>query len=127
MKEIFEVVRQNHTAQMDSHTKLLFLQEFPRFSDVKTTLLSMRRQVIPPDPKFMADIDVDLPVFLLHDGENIVKGDVLLSDGRRIILFTKEEHLKILARARQILGDGTFWITPHQFYQTFIISAKVSS
>ena len=40
LKEFFEVVRQNHTAQMDSHTKLLFLQEFPRFSDVKTTLLS---------------------------------------------------------------------------------------
>ena len=127
LKEIFEVVRQNHTAQMDSHTKLLFLQDFPRFSDVKTTLLSMRRQVIPPDPKFMADIDLDLPVFFLHNGENIVKGDAQLTDGRRIILFSSKEHLKVLARARQILGDGTFRITPRQFYQTFIISAEVSS
>ena len=42
------------------------------------------------------------------NGESVVKGDQLLSDGRRIILFTTNEHLKILARAPQILGDATF-------------------
>ena len=60
-------------------------------------------------------------------GENVVKGDQVLADGRRIILFTTKEHLKILARARQILGDGTFRITPGLWCQTFIISAEVSS
>ena len=31
LQEIYEVVRQKYTAQMDSNTKLLFLQQFPRF------------------------------------------------------------------------------------------------
>ena len=56
----------------------------------------------------MTDIDLTLPVFLYQDGESVVKGKQVLSDRRRIILFTTKEHLKILARARQILGDGTF-------------------
>ena len=74
----------------------------------------------------MTDIDLSLPVFLYKDGESVVKGEQVLSDGRRIILFTTKEHLKILARARQILGDGTFRITPLLWCQTFIISAEVS-
>ena len=86
--EIYEVVRQQYTANMDSATKLLFLQEFPRYLDMKTALLSVRRQVIPPDPKLMTDIDVSLPIFLYKEGENIVKADQVLSDGRRIIMFT---------------------------------------
>ena len=34
-----------------------------------------------------------------------MKADEVLSDGE-IILFTTKEHLKILARAHQILEDG---------------------
>ena len=83
--------------------------------------------MIPPDPKAMTDIDFSLPVFLTKNGENVVKGEQVLSDGRRVILFTTNEHLKILARAHQILGDGTFRITPGLWCQTFIISAEVSS
>ena len=41
-------------------------------------------------------------------------------------MFTTNDHLKILARAHQILGDGTFRITPGLWCQTFIISAEVS-
>ena len=125
--EIYEVVRQKYTAQMDPDSKLLFLQEFPSFLDLKSALLAQRRKFIPPDPKNMIEINIDLPVFLTEAGENVVKGDQLLEDGRRIILFTTKEHLKILARARQILGDGTFRITPGLWCQTFIISAEVSS
>lgn len=127
LQEIYEVVRQWYTAEMDPNTKLLFIQDFPKFVDVKSSLLTRRRQMIPPDPKVMADIDVDLPVFLTKKGENVVKGEQVLSDGRRVILFTTNEHLKILARAHQILGDGTFRITPGLWCQTFIISAEVSS
>ena len=126
LQEIYEVVRQKYTAQMDSNTKLLFLQEFPRYLDLKSTMLSKRRQVIPPDPKFMTDINIDLPIFLYKEGENVVKADQVLADGRRIMLFTTNDHLKILARATQILGDGTFRITPRLWCQTFIISAEVS-
>ena len=101
--------RKIFAAEMDTNTKLLFLQDFPKFVDIKSSLLSKRRQMIPPDPKVMSDIDNDLPVFLTKKGENVVKGEQVLSDGRRVILFTTNEHLKFLARAHQILGDGTFW------------------
>ena len=47
-----------------------------------------------------------------------------MSDGRRILVFSSDESLKILARARTILGDGTFRVTPSLWYQTFIISAE---
>ena len=48
-----------------------------------------------------------------------------MSNGRRILVFSSDESLKILARARTILGDGTFRVTPSLWYQTFIISAEV--
>ena len=67
-----------------------------------------RREVIPADPKFMTDIDLTLPVFLYQDGESVVKGEQVLSDGRRIILFTTKEHLKILARAVRYWEMGLF-------------------
>ena len=74
----------------------------------------------------MTDIDVNLPIFFNKEGENIVKADQVLSDGRRIIMFSTNDHMRILARAKQILGDGTFRITPGLWCQTFIISAEVS-
>ena len=74
----------------------------------------------------MTDIDVNLPIFFNKEGENIVKADQVLSDGWRIIMFSTNDHLRILARAKQILGDGTFRITPGLWCQTFIISAEVS-
>ena len=77
-------------------------------------------------PKLATDIDTGLPVFLLDGMECIIKGDQVFQDGRRILLFSTDEHLRILARAREILGDGTFRITPHLWCQTFVISASVS-
>ena len=47
--------------------------------------------MIPPDPKFMSDIDIDLQVFLTKKVENVVKGEQFLSDGHRVILFTTNE------------------------------------
>ena len=123
--EIYEVVRQKYTAQMDPSSKLLFLQEFPSFLDMKTALLAQRRKFIPPDPKTMIEINIDLPVFLTKAGENVVKGDQVLADGRRIILFTTKEHLKILARARQILGDGTFPSLPPYADSHFELRYKI--
>ena len=54
-------------------------------------------------------------------------GDIQLSDGRRVLLFSSDAHLKILARAGQILQDATFRITPSLWTQTFIINASVTS
>ena len=127
LQEIYEVTRSRFTAQMDSNMKLLFLQDFPSFPVIKQEMLKRRRQVIPPDPKVATEIDVDLPVFNYKAEENCVKGDQVFSDGRRIILFSTNEHLQILARSPQVLADATFSITPGIWTQTFIVSCEVSS
>ena len=64
----------------------------------KKVLVRKRREVIPADPKEMSDIDLDLPIFLYKYGENVIKGVLLLKDGRRILLFLTNEHLRILPR-----------------------------
>ena len=56
----------------------------------------------------------------------VVNGDQILEDGRRIILFSSNDHLEILARGKQILSDGTFSIAPKLWTQVFIISVQVS-
>ena len=126
LQDIYETVRCKFSERMDANKRQIFLQDFPSFLSVKSLLLSKRREVIPADPTIVTDIDTGLPVFLLDGEECIVKGDQVFQDGRRILLFSTDEHLRILARAREILGDGTFRITPHLWCQTFVISASVS-
>ena len=84
----------------------------------------IRRQYIPPAPQTQAGLDVSLDWFLISPEETIVKGDVLHSDGLRVLFFASDESLRIMARARTILADGTFRITPYLWYQTFILSAE---
>ena len=92
-------------------------------ADIKLAKLEMCEMVLEDPTRGLQD--TGLPVFLLDGEECIVKGDQVFQDGRRILLFSTDEHLRILARAREILGDGTFRITPHLWCQTFIISANI--
>ena len=57
LQEIYEEVRNQVTENMDSNTKLLFLQDFPTFFQIKTILVRKRREVIPADPKVMSGRD----------------------------------------------------------------------
>lgn len=63
----------------------------------------------------------------LISGENINKGDTLLENGKRILVFSTNDLLEIAARAAEILGDGTFKITPKLWGKMFVISARVTS
>ena len=75
----------------------------------------------------MKDFDADLPWCSLSSGENIVKGDILLENGKRIVMFSTNALLEIAARALEILGDGKFKITPNLWHQVFVISVQVTS
>ena len=90
-------------------------------------MYSKRREYIPADPKLMTDFNIELPAFMYNEEENACIGDVVLSGGRRVLLFSSDVHLEILAKAQQVLADGTFCITPSLWTQTFIISAEVTS
>jgi hypothetical protein len=86
----------------------------------------LRRHFIPAAPTLQAELDISYDWFLLDPStkESIVKGDKLHSDGLRVLLFSSDESLQVLSRARTILADGTFRITPFLWYQTFILSAE---
>ena len=110
---------------MDADAKSQFLQDFPSLRDVTSGLYTKRRDFIPANSENMTDLDIDLPLFLYNeDGEMVFKGDTVFNE-KKIILFSSNDHLEILVRARQILGDGTFIITPALWYQTFVILAQV--
>ena len=125
--QIYEEVRNSITQNMESQEKLLFLSDFPTFRDIQSSLYKKRRELIPPNPKKMIDLKLDLALFQYNKDESVVKGDQVLDDGRRIVLLTTNTHLKYLAKSEQVLADGTFRITPIPWTQTFIISVPVTS
>ena len=59
--------------------------------------------------------------------ETMIKGDTMLDDHRRVILISTDAQMETLARAKTILGDGTFKIAPSLRTQVFIISAQVDT
>ena len=103
----------------------IFLAQIPSYDTVQTTLYRIRRQFIPPAPSSQIDLDENLDWFLVgrNPDESLVKGDIVHSDGLRVLLFSTDESLIILGRTRTILCDGTFRITPYLWYQVFIVSA----
>ena len=113
-----------YTAKLLGDLKMHFLSDIPTYEIMASSLYRLRRKIIPAAPNTQAELNVDLDWFLLSPEENIVKGDQLHKDGLRVILFASDDSLKIMARARTILADGTFKITPYLWYQTFILSAE---
>ena len=56
----------------------------------------------------------------LISGENIIKGDTIFANGKRVLLFTTNDLLEVLARAKEIQ------ITPLLSGQVFVTSAQVT-
>ena len=125
--EIYEEVRNGFTEGMNQSAMQSFLQEFPTWRSMQSQLYKKRREYIPANPIDMKDMETDSEWFNYNKQtlESIVKGDALLEDGRRVVLMSTDDHLDLMARAPQLLGDGTFRVTPSQWLQTFIISAHI--
>ena len=109
--------------------KNLFLSDIPSYDSIQSTMYRIRREYIPAAPKSQAELDTTLPWFLFDSSsssssESIVKGDILHSNGLRVLLFASDDTLKLMSRARTILADGTFRITPYLWYQTFVLHAE---
>ena len=123
---LYQTVRSTFTSKLSYDHKVLFLAQIPSYDTMQTSLYRIRREFIPAAPNSQAELDTNLPWFLVSRDpeESLVKGDVLHSDGLRVLLFATDESLNILARAQTILADGTFRITPYLWYQTFILSAE---
>ena len=119
-------VRSRYTGKLSLDAKNLFLSEIPPYDTLQTGMYRIRRHFIPAAPKTQAELDCKLDWFLFDTSaqESVVKGDILHSDGLRVLLFATDESLRIMSRARTILADGTFRITPYLWYQTFVLSAE---
>ena len=127
MPRVYQEVTAKITENLDHEERCALLQEFPTYRAVQSRLYKKKYEFVPRDPEEMKDFDADLPWCTLSSGENIVKGDILLENGKRIIMFSTNALLEIAARASEILGDGTFKITPKLWHQVFVISAQVTS
>ena len=75
INQIYEEVRNSFTQNMESQEKLLFLSAFPTFRDIQSSLYKKRREHIPPNPKKMTDLKLDLPLFKYNKDETVVKCD----------------------------------------------------
>lgn len=63
--------------------------------------------------------------FLLYDSMEVEQDDDedVEETGPRILIFSSENQLRILGSSRHVQFDGTFKVTPAQFYQLFVIHA----
>ena len=119
---LYEHIRSKFSNKLKFDERHLFLSEVPTFESIQSTLYQIRREYLPTAPYSQEDFDTDLDWFLIEatdnldvtleddrsdnqSKENIVKGDKICSDGLRVIMFASEHSLKILTRARTILGD----------------------
>jgi hypothetical protein len=114
-------IRASFTKKLSYDHKILFLAQIPSYDSVQTGLYRIRREFIPAAPSTQVELNTGLDWFLVSRDpqESLVKGDVIHSDGLRVLLFATDESLNILARTRTILADGTFRITPYLWYQVF--------
>ena len=127
ISRVYQEVTAKITENLDYDERCALLQEWPTFRAVQSRLYKKKYELVPRDPENMKDFDADLHWCNISSGENIVKGDILLENGKRIVMFSSNALLDIAARASEILGDGTFKITPKLWHQVFVISVQVTS
>ena len=98
---IYEEVRKKFSTDMTKDEKITFFQTLPTFRQIQANLYRTRRELIPANPHSQSDLNISSEWFLFYrkSGESFVKGDCEMSNGRRILVFSSDESLKILARA----------------------------
>lgn len=87
--------------------KALFLSSIKSFREIQSTLYHVRRTFIPALPELQDKLDVNSDFFKLNN-KTVVIGDKIYSDGLRVLTFSTDECLELLARANELHGDGTF-------------------
>ena len=117
MPRVYQEVTAKITENLDHEERCALLQEFPTYRAVQSRLYKKKYEFVPRDPEEMKDFDADLPWCTLSSGENFVKGDILLENGKSCFQLTHCWRLL----------DVTFKITPKLWHQVFVISVQVTS
>lgn len=121
---IFEKSKLKYSENLSTDERITFNSEFPEFCSVKSRLYRLRRDIIPAAPNTQVEFDPSSSWFQLSDGKSSVLGNRIIGQ-KHVIVFSTVEHMEYLCRARTISGDGTFKITPHLWYQTFILCCEI--
>ena len=88
MPRVYQEVTAKITENLDHEERCALLQEFPTYRAVQSRLYKKKYEFVPRDPEEMKDFDADLPWCTLSSGENIVKGDILLENGKSCFQLT---------------------------------------
>ena len=94
----------------------------PTLPSLKSSLYRLRRKRLPPIPTTREEVHFCGEWAETDAGENFL----LVEDGQgdsKIVIFSTEHNLELLAQAEKIYVDGTFQICPRVFYQIFSLHA----
>ena len=67
---------------------------------IQGSLYKKKYELVPRDPVEMIQFDADESCCKLKSGENIVKGDTVLENGKRILMFSVNDLLDVAARSK---------------------------
>lgn len=76
------------------------------YATLKTTLYRERIKLRPSLPKDMETLAADLSIY--GPLKEFYKGSVTCSDGKKALIFTKNELLQELQQSTELYVDGTF-------------------
>jgi hypothetical protein len=97
MNAIYEETRSEFTRPLDQDSQIIFLQDIPSLVAISANLYRKRREFIPREPKCQSDFDTSAACFLINRNESCVKIDETKVDGKRIVGFSSNVSLEILA------------------------------
>ena len=101
----------------------------PAMKDIKKMIRRHRfDNNIPPIPLRRQDIPVIAqPYQLTNGGAQSLLFDCGAGDENRILIFSRQEAIQLLARNEHWFMDGTFKLCPQIFYQIYTIHALINN
>ena len=122
LKQMFEksvntYIKNNQIETTDSFEE--FSLACPDFENVRHGLSKLRRKETPLLPKTLITIDIDGKYCLTSYHQPFLLFDT--QDNNRIIAYSSEYQMEILAKSTQWHGDGTFKSAPTLFAQNYLI------
>ncbi|KAM7315741.1 uncharacterized protein ISCGN_005524 [Ixodes scapularis] len=102
--------------------------QIPAASTLRRTIRKQRQRAnfVYSVPSCRADIRMPAEFKVTAKGDSFFLHDSGDGDSERLLIFATERNLSYLARATTWFADGTFKVTPEQFYQLYTAHAVVN-
>jgi hypothetical protein len=99
-------------------------QKLPERRSMKRMVNRVQSSRRPPNPKTIRDLVITAPYNTTLRGDPFLLYDSGQEDADRLLIFTTDENLRVLAMCDQVFSDGTFKTVPEAFAQLFGIHGK---